>query len=262
MPNHVQNCLVFSGKETIKKVISRLSKKEVTSLDDLSSREILDFNWILPPPSTKEELIQNYGKEYLNTEDSYIQPNKDKPWLDWYKWQVDNWGTKWNCYETYIHGNSIYFQTAWDIPKPIINKLAELLPDIPFNYMWAEEQNGYYCGKMDHNIESGGDGSGGGGEDQWVYFEEYSDEAYEMYNELWGFVFYKTVNHGKWVSEFSNNIFEVDGDMYDYDLNQADLEEAKEYHERYGSPFDEMIINAWKDTHADWLQEIGIKTIE
>jgi len=252
MPNHVQNRLIFPGEETLKEVICRLSKKNIDSLDNLDSNELFDFKWIIPPPSTKEELIKVYGEKYLYTKENgnLIQVVDEKPWFNWYRWQTDHWGTKWNCYDTFVNCGSLYFHTAWVIPKPIIEKISKLLPDIPFRYQWAEEQGGYYCGKMDHNLND---------EDCWVYFDEYSDEAYEMYNELWGEVFYKTVNHEKWVNVFDDNIFEVEGDFYDYDLDQADLEEAKEYHKIYGKPFDIMINNAWKDTHDDWLKEIGIK---
>ena len=57
---------------------------------------------------------------------------------NWYDWQVNNWGTKWD-----IKGDveindiddetcSLVFQTAWSPPEPIVVKLQEMFPDITF----------------------------------------------------------------------------------------------------------------------------------
>lgn len=43
----------------------------------------------------------------------------------WYQWSIKNWGTMQNAYEVSVQDNEICFQTAWDIPKPIIDKLIE-----------------------------------------------------------------------------------------------------------------------------------------
>ena len=57
---------------------------------------------------------------------------------NWYDWQVNNWGTKWD-----IKGDveindiddetcSLVFQTAWSPPEPIVVKLQEMFPDLTF----------------------------------------------------------------------------------------------------------------------------------
>ena len=57
---------------------------------------------------------------------------------NWYDWQVNHWGTKWD-----INGDvgindiddetcSLVFQTAWSPPEPIVDKLREMFPDLTF----------------------------------------------------------------------------------------------------------------------------------
>mgnify|MGYP003116921855 FL=1 len=57
---------------------------------------------------------------------------------NWYDWQVNHWGTKWD-----IKGDvgindiddetcSLVFQTAWSPPEPIVDKLQEMFPDLTF----------------------------------------------------------------------------------------------------------------------------------
>ena len=73
---------------------------------------------------------------------------------DWYAWAINNWGTKWGCYETHFNedDNGAYysFSTAW---SPIdYSIMYELLKDIPdLDYEWEEEQ-GY--GEM-HEYKEG-----------------------------------------------------------------------------------------------------------
>lgn len=71
----------------------------------------------------------------------------------WYEWCIKNWGTKWNAYGydtnglEYHDGDSLYFQTAWSAPHPILEKLSEKYPDLTFEHSWADEDIGYNCGQ-------------------------------------------------------------------------------------------------------------------
>jgi hypothetical protein len=91
---------------------------------------------------------------------------------DWYTWCINNWGTKWGCYEGHFNeddnGGSYSFSTAW---SPVRNSVMyELLKDIPdLCYEWEEEQ-GY--GEI-HEYKKG----------QCVSFEEYG--APEWCTEKW-----------------------------------------------------------------------------
>lgn len=54
-----------------------------------------------------------YTKEKPEISKEDILPN-------WYDWNVEHWGTKWNAHESNISKRCIFFQTAWD---PITDEL-------------------------------------------------------------------------------------------------------------------------------------------
>lgn len=71
----------------------------------------------------------------------------------WYDWanRNDTWNTKWNAYgynkdNDYSQNGELWFQTAWDAPHPISQKLSEMNPDITLEHRWADEDIGTNCG--------------------------------------------------------------------------------------------------------------------
>ena len=71
---------------------------------------------------------------------------------DWYSWRIHNWGTKWNALESNIvydiNGelSEVDFETAWNFPDPIIQKLSELFPDVRVEFVYADEDTSYNTG--------------------------------------------------------------------------------------------------------------------
>ena len=58
----------------------------------------------------------------------------------WYSWRLDNWGTKWDIYETHctrIDANtlSMTFYTAWSPPIPVFDKLTDMGYEINARYL-------------------------------------------------------------------------------------------------------------------------------
>ncbi len=107
MPNHVINELNFIGEQKdIDKILSLIHGEK--------EDQYIDFNKIIPMPDyiyrgdlgRKEQEL--YGKN------------------NWYDWSIDHWGTKWNAYYQEKKENTIFFNTAWSIPYPIYEKLAEI----------------------------------------------------------------------------------------------------------------------------------------
>lgn len=95
----------------------------------------------------------------------------------WYEWAIENWGTKWNAFDTCIdEDNSIIFYTAWSDAIPVISKLAEMYPDVSFKYGWADEDLGANVGTAEFE---------GGKLVQDRYFNDCSREAYELAAEIW-----------------------------------------------------------------------------
>lgn len=96
----------------------------------------------------------------------------------WYEWCCANWGTKWNACDSVVNADerTIEFQTAWSCPEPIVEKLADLFPNVDFTWCYADEDCGNNVGKYIHcngilteeEIFSG------------------TSEAYAMYVKCWG----------------------------------------------------------------------------
>ena len=73
---------------------------------------------------------------------------------DWYEWRLDNWGTKWDIYETHctrIDANTLQlnFLTAWSPPIPVYDKLTDMGFEVNARYL----------------------------DEGWMYVGEYTDEG-------------------------------------------------------------------------------------
>lgn len=114
-------------------------------------------------------------KSALINEDGHVDLNKVKPMPDsvyqevlvgdpytppagysetWYTWSIREWGTKWNASSTGIdpENNEINFETAWDSPLPVIQKLHEMT-GIGLHVLYADEDKGYNLGGYIYETE-------------------------------------------------------------------------------------------------------------
>ena len=105
----------------------------------------------------------------MNTDDTELcnhlipEPRDDagEPTSGWYDWRLENWGTKWDVYETgcdRIDANTLqlYFYTAWSPPFPVFDKLVDMGFEVTARYL--DEGWGYigeYTGGFAHKMESG-----------------------------------------------------------------------------------------------------------
>ena len=89
---------------------------------------------------TKKEMLE-LGQRYKDNEEKYGHAT-------WYSWSIDNWGTKWNAYDTYIEGDMIQFSTAWSgVPKLMVI-LSVRLQGHALTYEYADEDTGCNVGSM------------------------------------------------------------------------------------------------------------------
>lgn len=124
MPNWCKNYVKFSSKENAEKVFKALEKDGVINFYDL-----------IPPPQTKEEC----SEKFLITKDSNIQIKEDKPWFNWYEWNCENLGVKWEESECYLSGDSIVFDTPWGSPyNNVFQKIADSF-DVDFCLTCTDE---------------------------------------------------------------------------------------------------------------------------
>ena len=192
MPNHITNRLTIIGTEEQVKQVREAIKGE-------RETQHIDFNKIAPIPKELEKTQsptriisqeeydeqekkiaegnltdneKNFGLSRGLTQELVDEYRKKFGHSDWYGWQIENWGTKWNAYEQFIlDENCIEFQTAWSTSFALLVNLSLMFPEVTFEVRFADEDFGYNVGEYTllggeeilENIPNGG-----------------SDEAYEL----------------------------------------------------------------------------------
>lgn len=178
MPNHIQNIVKIKGnKEDIAKCANHIIKEEVFSFKNIIPRptdlEIEKSSYvdegitlINGTEEQKERVITKF-KRWANEErplETIIKKSKELGrkaldhqkmygFTDWYDWDIENWGTKWDAYEVdyNVTENTINlnFQTAWNTPYPIFEELSRMFPNISIHVDFADEDLGNNCGEYE-----------------------------------------------------------------------------------------------------------------
>ena len=143
MPNHVENDLTISGNlETINNLLERYH-----------GETILDADRIIPYPENfrqadkaSEEAMEQARKKQITFEQAYLV--KDGFNHGGYEWCIQHWGTKWGMYEfTPLVKTSdsvrVGFQSAWEPPLPLIEKMSEDFPELIFRLTYFDDDAGF-----------------------------------------------------------------------------------------------------------------------
>jgi len=144
-------------------------------------------------------LLKNHMANDLNDEEfeifiEYMRAYRKLGCMNWYDWNIKNWGTKWNAYSfKRLNERQIYFETAWSAPFPVIDKLHELTQK-HIIHEWADEDVGSNVGRREYKK---------GGRIR-MFHEDFSNkkEGYELAFEL--------------MPEYKEN-YVFDGEKYIYD---------------------------------------------
>lgn len=67
-------------------------------------------------------------------------------YASWYEWSCDHWNTKWNACHLTIHSKRPFefsFDTAWDFPIPVFEKIAREFPSLNFRCTSYDEGDGF-----------------------------------------------------------------------------------------------------------------------
>ena len=133
MPNHCHNRVTFYSANT----------DDVAKLKQIFEDENT-FGQIIPEP------------DWPNTpnKDGELPVKHEDPWLTyrwsdgrqddrWYDWRVQNWDTKWDCYDVVVTDDDpesveIEFNTAWSPPEAICNQIREDYPDVSVSWFYDE----------------------------------------------------------------------------------------------------------------------------
>ena len=132
MPNHCYNRVTIYGEDLvqIKEIKEKLEREETC----------FDFNCHIPIPN---ELGGTTAPPRDPDSSEAKRLRKQHGHDNWYDWCVENWGTKWNSYDSeFIDEDEdrleYSFNTAWAPPEPIIHKLRELYPDVGITAFYDE----------------------------------------------------------------------------------------------------------------------------
>ena len=132
MPNWVYNSINIDG-EKAGEVLDIITKAHPLRPDGG-----LTFLNLIEPP-------EQHWPDYDTPSVSVGSEHSKNPY-NWYDWNINNWGTKWDaCDVTWEQGSDhfhIRFDTAWSPPDPIIKAIIGLCVErqLVFSYHFEEEQ--------------------------------------------------------------------------------------------------------------------------
>ena len=134
MPNWCKNRVDFYSEKTedLEKIFSIFSNKESI------------FGQIIPEPDWKTTPNKD-GELPVDREYPYPPHFPESGETDdrWYNWRLQNWGTKWDCYEVDIddseleYGFEVTFDTAWSPPEEICSAIKEQF-DVSISWFFDE----------------------------------------------------------------------------------------------------------------------------
>ena len=162
MPNNVRHVAEFSGKQEDVDFLLGILKTDEN--DDGKQWTLhIDFNNIIPQP--KSLFGGPIGRE---------EEERTRGW-NWYDWNNENWGTKWNAYSTEKDGNTLRFDTAWASPTPVMKKLHEICAKyhVVCTITYADEDIGNNTGYY----------TLGGAELEYIEYDNHSPQAFEAYRK-------------------------------------------------------------------------------
>lgn len=155
MPNWVYTNIEVRGKtEVVRHLVEMVSSEK----DEEGKATDFDFNKIIPQPKTYEECPPEYridSEEDAKKEHIAWDKESERNWFNWYKWNIDNWGTKWGACDTCAGkiilerpmGSTsivnISLQTAWSPALPVYRKLQEMFPELEIKVDFADEGGGF-----------------------------------------------------------------------------------------------------------------------
>ena len=153
MPNHCHNRVTFysSGNDTDE------SRTQIEKIRKLFDDENV-FTQIIPEPdwantplmsSDVKGIVYDRGKvgelpQYV--EDPFkrlVFKSTDRTDDRWYDWRIQNWDTKWDCYDVNFVDEDpdqfeVEFNTAWSPPEAICSALREQYPDLAISWFYDE----------------------------------------------------------------------------------------------------------------------------
>lgn len=124
MPNNITNEITASAH--VLGLIATLLKGDESDVD---------FNQLIPMPS---DIIRGHLTSSIQA------ASNGRNWLDW---SLKCWGTKWNAYMVDVNTSRIRFDTAWSLPRSVVEALASRKIGV-WVWSFADEDIGNNCGTV------------------------------------------------------------------------------------------------------------------
>lgn len=112
-------------------------KRRGDRAEAMLTERITDFSLVIPEP----EGIETGG----------CSGQHEPGVICWYEWNIQNWGTKWNAYDTKFEDHedgttTLQFDTAWSHPYPVLEALSVKFPHHQMEVAYADEDLGHNLG--------------------------------------------------------------------------------------------------------------------
>ena len=130
------NPLICNRKKVTIKEYNKL-KQAVIQHGYVGKKEIFedDICLLLCKESNRKEKLLQIGERCIS---NLLKYNA----YSWYDWSIDNWGTKWNAFDTFIEHSrkTISFFTAYCSPTPVVLKASQILGRNKVLYKYVPEE--------------------------------------------------------------------------------------------------------------------------
>ncbi len=159
--------------------------------DDFEARRKDVLEWRAANPEAEERHFFLAHYEHFETPeqvaDAYIRNIELSGHATWYELQRARWGTKWNAYDNniVIHDDGqtasidLYFETAWDTPRPIWERLGAqgwFINDSCVLDGFIDEEGGFFYLVIEKNVWHEAKGTREGGPYDYPDEDEGEDE--------------------------------------------------------------------------------------
>ena len=155
MPNHCHNRVTFysGGNDTDESRAQIAKLKQIFEDEDCFGQIIPEPDWLNTP--LDEKTAGNWlhskrgegGELRVKVEGDFGISHRFKS-TDvaddrWYDWRIQNWDTKWDCYDVEVTDDDpdqleVEFNTAWSPPEAICHALREQYPDVSISWFYDE----------------------------------------------------------------------------------------------------------------------------
>ena len=140
MPNHCHNRVTFYASPEHNDQIAKI--KQMFLDENVFTQIIPEPDWANTPLMSKDVQGLVYDRGKVGELPQYVEDpwkrlvfkSTDRTDDRWYDWRLQNWDTKWDCYDVEVvdpdpENLEIEFNTAWSPPEAICHALREKYED-------------------------------------------------------------------------------------------------------------------------------------